>query len=118
MPNAALLRLLGQSNAWDTDDLARTVGQAFGATLQAGTTKLTVGVSPLIPAALSATSRIVVSVKTPAGGDFASTYAYAAPAADRDLTAQMFRVRALNAGGVANAGDASDVDWLIIDLGV
>lgn len=85
---------------------------AQGATsIQRGTSTLVAGVSPVIAATITATSRIVVTrngVPGAAIGQLSAT--------DRAVGAPgSFRVRAYNAAGAAEAADIGSFDYVIIN---
>ena len=84
---------------------------------QSGSTAIAIGTgkTAAIPAFISATSKILVSQKTPAGD--ALTVKYAALAADRVVGAPgSFQITAILAagGGAVNGADTSTIDWEVI----
>jgi len=82
--------------------------------MQGGTTTLVLGISPLIVANITPTSRIVCTVKDPAGVNL--TASYGALASSRvNGTPGSFRITAMLAAGTINILDGSTVDWLIGD---
>jgi len=103
-----------------TKAMAATALAALGgATVQRGTAALTNGVSPAIPATITATSRIFVDAGTSVAD--ALTVSYAALDADRVIGAPgSFVIRAFTAAGreVANtnaADQSTSINWLVIN---
>ena len=89
---------------------------SFGSSIQKGSNALTAGVSGAIAANISATSRIVVSLKTPVSD--ALTVKYSALGSGRtNGTPGSFVISALNAtgGGAVNTNDTSTIDWVVLD---
>ena len=83
-------------------------------TTQVGVATLTAGVSGTIGAVITATSRIFVTQKTPAGTSL--TTEYAALSGDRSVgTPGSFKVTALLAAGTANTADTSTLDWQVVN---
>jgi hypothetical protein len=84
---------------------------------QSGSTAIAAGTgkTAAIPAFITATCKIIVSLKTPVGD--ALTVKYAALAADRNVGAPgSFQISALAAagGGAVNGADTSTIDWEVI----
>ena len=87
--------------------------QAGGVTLVAGTT------AAIIPATITATSRIFLTVNTSVPGAGNLTVEYAALAVDRVIgvagAGGGFKPTALIAAGTINVNDVSSLDWLVVN---
>lgn len=82
--------------------------------LQSGTTTLVSGVSPLITANLTSTSRITALYSDTSGSSALGVLV--APLADRTLgTPGSFLLRSLDLSNSSVLGDNSQVDWHIVD---
>jgi len=86
--------------------------------VQHGTIQLALGTTALIPAHVSASSSILVTVRTMTPGAGNLTVQYAALTADRVVgepgAGGGFKITALLAAGTINNADTSFVDWIIV----
>jgi hypothetical protein len=84
---------------------------------QSGVATLVTGVTALISATITATSRIVVTLKTP--DTITSTAAYAALASDRVVGLSSasggFKISALKTDSTVNTADVSILDWVVFN---
>lgn len=80
----------------------------------AGTDTLSSG-TVTIAAAITASSRIIITHKDPNPGAGSLTISLAAPVASRNVGAGTFVVRANIAAGTINVLDNSTFDWLVIN---
>lgn len=84
---------------------------------QAGVATLLAGTTTLISATITATSRILLTVKTP--GTPTLTVNYAALASDRVVGLSSasggFKITALVAAGTINVDDTSVLDWVVFN---
>ena len=84
---------------------------------QSGVATLVNGVTALISATITASSRIVVTVKTP--DTITSTAAYAALASDRvaglSSASGGFKISALKTDSTVNTADVSVLDWVVFN---
>lgn len=109
----APINLLGKSG--NLAGLASAGTSRTNLGIQSGVTTIdgATGKSPAIVATITASSRILVTLKNPANG--ALTVKFAALVGDRVVGAPgSFKVAALVAAGTVNTADTSDVDWLVI----
>lgn len=83
-------------------------------TVQRGTGTLTAGTAT-VSAALTANSRIYISMKDPGAGAITNFASFSAPAADRDTDAGTFVVNAIDDSGAVINTAACTFDWLVID---
>lgn len=94
-------------------------GQLGGSTIQKGTVTLVAGQALLVPAVITATSRIQVSFKDAHSGANANTAKIEVPAATRVVTVLpgtgSFNIRALTIADALNVTDVSTVDWEVIN---
>lgn len=82
--------------------------------IQSGAATLSSGVTPAIPAVISATSRIIATYNNKRGS--LALGSLMAKTTDRVIgTPGSFRIRSLSATGMAVTGDHSSVDWVVID---
>jgi hypothetical protein len=103
-----------QKDADATFATTTALAAAVAAAVQKGTTTLVAGVSPLVAATITATSRIGFAIKDPANG--ALTVKFAALTADRVVGAPgSFRITALLAAGTINIADTSAMDWWVFN---
>lgn len=82
-------------------------------TIQSGTATLTAG-TVTISAPITASSRILVTVKDANPGAGGLTIGFEAPSASRNVGAGTFVVRANVAAGTINVLDTSTLDWAIV----
>jgi len=84
---------------------------------QSGTQALTAGTTALIPATITASSRILVTQKTP--GTTTNTVEYSALGTDRVVgiggAGGGFKLTALVAAGTINVADVSTLDWVVFN---
>lgn len=84
---------------------------------QAGVATLVTGVTALISATITASSRIIVTLKTP--DTITATAAYAALTADRVVglasASGGFKISALKTDSTVNTADVSTLDWVVIN---
>ena len=84
---------------------------------QSGAQVLTAGTTALIPATITATSRIIVTQKTP--GTTTNTVEYSALGTDRVIgiggAGGGFKLTALVAAGTINVADVSTLDWVVFN---
>jgi len=84
---------------------------------QTGSQALTAGTTALLPATITATSRIFLTVNT--ADTTTSTTEYAALAADRVVgiggDGGGFKITALVAAGTINVADVSTIDWMVVN---
>lgn len=112
--NAGLVYDVTSEGVWVEIDHVTTSSLEAGATIRSGRTILAAGVSPAIPAPLTASSRIfmahaIKNASTAAGELFALV-------TDRTTgSAGSFIVRALKADLTAETGDLSSVDWFVLN---
>lgn len=86
--------------------------------VQAGTATLANGTATVATAVITATSRIVVCLKTPAGAGAATSTVYFSPGGATRVPGRpgSFTCQgSVTASGGPNAGDNSDVDWMIMN---
>lgn len=85
--------------------------------LQSGTTTLNAGSSPAIPATISATSRILVTMKNPGGGAITGLGAFDTGSARvNGLNGTgSFVIRAIDDAKAVIGTAVCDVDWFVID---
>lgn len=81
--------------------------------IQSGVATLTAGDSGAIAATVTASTRIIVTLKT--ANTTTLTTGYAALSGDRSVGAPgSFRIKAIVAAGTINVADVSTVDWIAI----
>lgn len=108
----------------DTEDRPTTTyrvkttdGSTHDVIPQSGVATLVNGVTALISATITASSRIVVTVKTP--DTITSTALHAALAADRVVGLSSasggFKISALKTDSTVNTADASILDWVVFN---
>jgi len=108
----------------DSNDRPRTAIRAKTAdgtmrdiTPQHGTQALTAGTTALLPATITATSRIFLSLKTP--DTKTNTTEYSALGTDRIIgvggAGGGFKITALVAAGTINVADVSTLDWMVVN---
>lgn len=87
--------------------------QATASGIQSGTTTLIAGTKTVTGVVLTASSRIVVTRKTPGAGAI-GTDGFAVPSASRDTALGQFVINAIDADKTTNVADISTVDYLIV----
>jgi len=94
-----------------------TDGSTHDVIPQAGVATLVLGVSALISATITATSRIMVTVKTP--NTITSTAIHAALDSDRvvGLSSALggFKISAIKTDSTVNTADVSTLDWVVFN---